>query len=200
MRTIERTIYKYNELSEKAQQTVMDWWLQGKEAEVFDTDCNETLQYFFDENNLDYRYSLGYSQGDGFSIYGTISLEQFFNCLKKDNLICQAFNENFSEKDKKTLLHYASICGEIEIEKKRSYSFNKDSIDFSLQWIDTLKYYHGYRAVNIDVIFTLEKTMQCFFDNMCRNMEKMGYDFFYTFHPDDVENYEFYENGEVYIS
>lgn len=204
--TITKTydVYKYNELSDSAKEKVKEWYLQGQEPFIFSEDCKEDLRNLFGKNNLDVQYSLGYCQGDGFNIYGKISAESIFNCLEKHNGGTQLakFENILTEKEKKTILHYAEECGDIEIPMNSRYCYSlADYIDIADAWEYDL---YGYKNVNLDVLDKFEEMVKGIFNTLCSSYEKWGYEYFYEISDEDLEEmcevngYEFLEDGTIF--
>ena len=88
MRTRVRTdiVYNFDELSESAQQSALEWFAQGNQ-ECYDPDdltmvFQETLkQWGFPDDQIE--WSLSYSQGDGIAFYGGIDVKQYLAHTKQ---------------------------------------------------------------------------------------------------------------------
>lgn len=208
MRTVavEYEVYKYNELNDKAKEKVREWYLEGQEPFIFTDMCKDDLYNLFGKNNLDVQYSLSYCQGDGFNIYGKIDAEDIFNCLEKHNGGTQLaeFEDMLTEKEKKTILHYAEECGQIELPINNRYCYSlADYIDIYDEWETTLVY-ADYRDINVDVLKKFEKLVRGIFRTLCKSYEKWGYEYFYEISEEDLEEicesneYEFMEDGTVF--
>lgn len=204
--TITKTydVYKYNELSNSAKEKVKEWYLQGQEPFIFSDDCKQDLYNLFGNNDLDVQYSLGYCQGDGFNIYGKIDAENIFNCLEKHNGGTQLakFENVLTEKEKKTILHYAEECGEIELPMNSRYCYSlADYIDIAEDWEYKLV---DYKNLNTEVIKKFEKLVRDIFRTLCRSYEKWGYEYFYEISEEDLEEmcevneWEFLEDGTIF--
>lgn len=204
--TITKTydVYKYNELSDSAKEKVKEWYLQGQEPFIFSEDCKEDLRNLFGKNNLDVQYSLSYCQGDGFNIYGKIDAENIFNCLEKHNGGTQLakFENVLTEKEKKTILHYAKECGEIELPMNSRYCYSlADYIDIAEDWEYKLV---DYKNLNTEVLKKFEKLVKGIFNTLCRSYEKWGYEYFYEISEEDlkemceVNEWEFLEDGTIF--
>lgn len=202
--TVEYKVYKYNELSDDAKEKVREWYLKGQEPFIFTEDCEEDLRNLFGKNNLKVQYSLGYCQGDGFNIYGTIDAESIFNCLEKHNggTQLERFENILTDKEKRTILHYSKDCGEIEIPMNNRYCYSlADYIDITNCWEYNL---YGYKNVNIDVLDKFENLVREIFGTLCMVYEKWGYNFFYEISDEDLEEmceangYEFLEDGTIF--
>lgn len=203
MRTVtkEFEIYKYNELTEKAKEEVKRWYLNGQSAEIFTEDCKYDLEVLFGKNDLEVQYSLGYCQGDGFNIYGKISAEQIFNCLKVidvPNLL--NFKDMLTEEEKKTILEYAEECGDIELPYNNRYCYSlADYIDIADEWGWYLE--EGY---NEGLVEKFEQMVIDVFESLCNLYEENGYKYFYEISEEDLEEcceaneYEFLADGTFF--
>ena len=208
MRTVTITknydVYKFHELSEDAKEKVREWYLDGQEPFIFTDDCENDLYNLFGDNNLKVQYSLSYCQGDGFNIYGKIDAESIFNCLEKHNggTQLEQFENVLTDKEKKTILHYAEECGEIELPMNSRYGYSlADYIEIADPWEYDL---YGYKNVNVEALKKFEKLVRDIFGTLCRSYEKWGYEFFYEISDEDLEEmceaneYEFLEDGTVF--
>jgi hypothetical protein len=204
--TVEYKVYKYNELSDDAKEKVREWYLNGREPFIFTEDCEQDLYNLFGKNNLNVQYSLASCQGDGFNIYGTIDAESIFNCLEKHNggTQLERFENVMTDKEKKTILHYAKECGAIELPINSRYCYSlADYIDIVESWEWELDI-NGYKNINTDVLNKFENLVREIFGTLCMSYEKWGYDFFYEISDEDLEemceanDYEFLEDGSIY--
>ena len=80
-RTIETTVYKFNELSEDAKQVAIAEYRDGIMYEDLEIFMNDELYNLFDKYKIEdmgttVRYSLSYSQGDGASFTGDIVVKK----------------------------------------------------------------------------------------------------------------------------
>ena len=200
-------VYKYNELYESAKEAVKEWYLQGQEPFIFTEDCKEDLRNLFGKNNLDVQYSLGYCQGDGFNIYGKIDANSIFNCLEKHNGGTQLakFESVLTEKEKKTILHYAEQCGNIVIPMNNRYCYSMaDYIDIAEDWEYKLDCYSEYKNINVTTLKKFEALVIDIFSTLCSSYEKWGYEYFYEISDEDLEEmcevngYEFLEDGTIF--
>lgn len=205
--TVNYKVFKYNELTEEAKEKVRQWYLDGQEASFFTDDCMQDLYNLFEENNLDVQYSLGYCQGDGFNIYGEIDAESIFKCLENHNggVQLEKFENVLTEKEKKTILHYAEECGNIEIPCNNRYCYCIAShIDIADEWEYQLKYYSRYTNINKEVLEKFEELVKGIFETLCKGYENMGYEYFYEISEEDLEElceangYEFLADGTTF--
>ena len=209
MRTemVEYKIYKYNELTDDAKEKVKAWYLEGQEAFVFTEMVKEDLYCLFGKNNLEVQYSLASCQGDGFNIYGNIDAETFFKCIEdnRGGRQLEEFKDVLTDKEKKTILHYAEECGDIEIPYNHPYCYSlADYIDIVEDWDYKLVNYSSYSNIDYEALRKFEKLVREVFTELCKGYEKWGYEFFYEIDEDELEEiceaneYEFYEDGTIY--
>lgn len=204
--TMEYKVYKFNELTEEAKEKVKEWYLNGQEAFIFTEDCKQDLYNLFGETGLDVQYSLTSCQGDGFNIYGRIDAKNIFDCLEKHNGGTQLaqYEDMLTEKEKKTILHYASECGAIELPMNNRYCYSlADYIDIYDDWETTLAY-AWYRNINVDALKKFENLVKGIFHTLCNAYEKWGYNYFYEVSEEDLEDacnaneWEFLEDGTIF--
>lgn len=205
--TVEYNVYKFNELSDDAKEKVKEWYLKGQEPFIFTDDCEQDLYNLFGKNNLEVEYSLGCCQGDSFNIYGSIDAESIFNCLEEHNggTQLERFEDILTEKEKRTILHYAKICGDIKLPYNNRYTYCLAyHIDIADDWEYQLDYYSGYKNINVEVLRKFEKLVQELFETLCNTYEKCGYEYFYEVSEEDLEEiceaneWEFLEDGTIF--
>lgn len=200
--TKEYEVYKYNELTDGAKENVKRWYLDGQSAEIFTEDCEYDLEVLFGKNDLKVQYSLGYCQGDGFNIYGKVSAEQIFNCLKVidvPNLL--NFKDLLTEEEKKIILEYAEECGEIELPYNNRYCYSlADYIDIVDEWT----WYLEEEECNKELLEKFEQMVRNIFESLCNLYEENGYKYFYEISEEDLEEcceaneYEFLADGTLF--
>lgn len=200
--TKEYEVYKYNELTDGAKENVKRWYLDGQSAEIFTEDCEYDLEVLFGKNDLEVQYSLGYCQGDGFNIYGKISAEQIFNCLKVidvPNLL--NFKDMLTEEEKAIILEYAKECGEIELPYNNHYCYSlADYIDIVDEWT----WYLEEEECDKELLEKFEQMVRNIFESLCNLYEENGYKYFYEISEEDLEEcceaneYEFLADGTLF--
>lgn len=202
--TMEYKVYKFNELTAEAKEKVKQWYLDGQEAFIFTKDCKQDLYNLFGETGLDVQYSLASCQGDGFNIYGRINAKNIFDCLEKHNGGKQLaqFEDMLTEKEKKTILHYASECGAIELPMNNRYCYSlADYIDIADAWEYNL---YGFKNINVDTLKKFENLVKGIFHTLCNAYEKWGYNYFYEISEEDLEElcevngWEFLADGTIF--
>lgn len=205
--SVEYDVYSYNELSDDAKEKAKAWYLEGREPFFFTEDCKQDLENLFGKHDLDVQYSLGYCQGDGFNIYGKIDAESIFKCLEAHNggVQLEKFEGVMTDKEKKTVLHYAEQCGAIELPRNNHYCYCiADYIDIAEEWAYILENYFGYRAINMETLKKFEAMVREIFETLCKDYEKQGYEYFYEIEDADMEDiceangYEFLEDGTIF--
>lgn len=205
--TVEYNVYTYGELEANAKEKVREWYLQGQEPFVFTEDCEQDLENLFGENDLKVQYSLGYCQGDGFNIYGKINAKQIFDCLENHNggTQLEKFENVLTEKEKKTILNYQSVCDNIELPSNNHYCYCiARYADIAEDWEYQLENYAGYNNINKEVLEKFESMVHEIFTTLCNSYEAQGYEYFYEIDEEDLEEwceaneYEFLEDGTVF--
>lgn len=205
--TVEYKVYKYIELTEEAKEKAKAWYLEGREPFIFTEMCEEDLYNLFGENELKVQYSLGYCQGDGFNIYGKIDAESILKCLEEHNggTQLEQFENALTEKEKKTILHYAEMCGEIELPINNRYCYCiARYVDVAEEWEYILENHFDYSNVNKEALEKFESLVHEIFEELCASYEKQGYEYFYEISEEDLEEmceangYEFLEDGTVF--
>lgn len=195
--TVTYKIYKYNELSDVAKAKAFEWFesVRADENYIFTEDCEYDLKPLFPNSELQVQYSLCYSQGDGLNIFGNLYLPD----------IIEQVNDKLTEKE---LAFFKDVF------KNYSAWFNMPRNNPYCYCICDRHDYTGYVACDMecdgdsrcfDQAFTrLNKYIQEYFTDLCKQYEEQGYEFFYP--EDDTEfielceanEWEFYEDGTFY--
>ena len=205
--TVSYEVFKYNELSDEAKEVVKQWWLDNQDSYGFTEDVKEDLKCLFGDNDLDVQYSLAYCQGDGFNIYGEVDTENIFKCLEEHRGGTQLaeFEDVLTDKEKKTILHYANEVGAIKLPMNNRYCYSlANYIDIADDWEYDLENYSGYKNINVDVLKKFETLVKGIFSTLCNSYEKQGYEYFYEIDEETLEEiceaneYEFLENGKIF--
>lgn len=205
--TVNYEVYKYNELNEKAKEKVKEWYLDGQEPFIFSDNCENDLYNLFGKNDLKVQFSLSSCQGDGFNIYGEIDAENILKCLENHNggTQLEKFENVLTEKEKKTILRYATECGKIKLPMNSHYCYSlADYIDIKEDWGYDLEVYSGYKNINMEVLEKFERLVRDIFETLCKSYEKWGYEYFYEISEEDLEEmceaneYEFLKDGTLF--
>ena len=182
---------KFNELEEDGQ-------------DIFNEECNIEINKKFPNSDIEYTYSLGYSQGDGFGLVGSIDIDDALNLT----------NITFDQEEK-DLFDCLNNNGEgyrsshnIRIYNPRRSTFFTDSmVDIAYDKED-IKETAKEVGIDIDINDFYNKLKQFdaklkeALDQFCYDMEKRGYELFDNLEKDikeDIilrdENYD--EDGNV---
>ena len=206
--TITHNIYQYHELSDAAKEKVKDWYLNDPcRTYYFSDDLKYDLEYLFGKNhNLEVQYDLGYCQGDGVNIYGSVSVWEFIDFLKNN----ERYDNPLSKEEMNTILLYAEDTDGIGIPHNHHYSYcMADYIDFAGEWIDQLEWaieegYASVDSIDKELISKFENIVKDIFSKLCKEYEKCGYEYFYEISDAEMQElceaneWEFYENGTFY--
>lgn len=206
--TIEKNIYKYDELNDDAKENAKQWFLVNcRFAEDFSQYVKEDLENLFGKNNLDVEYNLSYSQGDGLNIYGMIDPKAIFDCLKNHNggTMFGKYENVLTDAEKQTILDYTEYCGRVELSKNHGfYSYCvADTTDIAEAWQTELEW-NDVENIDVDTLKKFEQLVIGMFTDLCNTYEEWGYDFFYEISDEemsetcDANEWEFDENGELY--
>lgn len=216
MRTVTTTynIYKYNELSDSAKQNVKDWYLNDPDrAYIFSEHVKYDLEYLFGKhNNMEIQYSLGYCQGDGFNIYGSVSVCEVIDFIKEHKLHgdFDKFQNVLTADEMKTILLYAEDTNGINLPTNRHYCYCiADYIEFADEWQEQLEWaidecYAAVDSIDIELIKKFEKLTKNLFAELCKMYEKWGYEYFYEVSEEEMQEtceaneWEFYEDGTLW--
>jgi len=220
MKKITKTyeVYSFNELSAEAKEKVKNYYLTSEiRNDIFQENVKYNLSYYFKNSELDYQYSLSYSQGDGFNIYGKINVDDIFNTFVLKEL------DVFLRKDIISQIKMHIPSKEMIVEFKDFVKENDLSIviPYNNQCTQSLAYalyFDGniYDGVNLDNeknnfsddlilyikdirIFLIE-----YIDAFNKYFEEFGYDFLYNISDEDMEEicianeWHFLKNGDFF--
>lgn len=201
MRTITTVVttnvYTFNELTKKAKERVRQDYLSDEiRTDIFSEDCMNKITELFPNSDLKIQYSLNSCQGDGFNIYGEIFFKDLMEVLK----------DKFTKKEENFLKWAFEETGidSCEIPSNHHYCYCIASyIEFAEEIFDALEYY-DMKNIKKDILEKMEKETRKYFQNLCREFENEGYDFFYNVSDDELEDwanmneYEFTEDGKIF--
>ncbi|MCI9127429.1 MAG: hypothetical protein HFG28_09555 [Eubacterium sp.] len=197
--TREFNVYKFEELSQDAKEKVRDWYLEGQSdlSYIFKEDCLERLSGLFPNSNLEVQYSLSYCQGDGFNIYGEIQLDE----------LLEKIAENFTKKEMKFFKWAFNECGtsfKIEYNRHGEYCICSRN-DFMEDIFYEMDNWY-FRNIPEKTMEKFNKLAGQYLDNLCKEFEENGYDWFYEISEEDLQeycetnDYEFLGNGKLYAA
>lgn len=207
MRTITATynIYKYEELSESAKESVKGWYLPMRNDDFCDY-VKHDIKRLFDNADVKVQYSLASCQGDGLNIYGEVSAEDIFDCLAKSNeyTLLAKYADVMTDAEKDTILYYAGYCNDIELPYNHHYCYClADRISFADDWFDSLEY-EDYENIQIETIRKFEELVQDIFHTLCKYYENDGYEYLYEISDEEMQElceaneWEFYIDGTLF--
>lgn len=193
MRTIRTKIYKFEELSEDAQQTAIDKFRNNLEIylDFFNEDAKEQIEKagFYDDIKL--QYSLSCCQGDGLS----------FSCKRIEwKTIEPLFTEVLGQGKEKTAKLIFEYCSFICKGNDGRYCFaSKNDIDFTFE-----NYNREYQNIKEVVGNVLTKIENKYLE-LCKQLEKQGYSEIEYQQSDEVvketilaNEYEFTKDGKQF--
>ena len=192
--TLTKDFYEYNELSVDAKENAKRWLLDGRLPEWYSEDVECWLSELFPNSKLDIQYSLGYCQGDGANVYGSLNMNDAIDYIK----------ESLTDKEEKFLRWAAKTWWhDIELPENRRYCYSiKDQVYvYSSIFYDLQD--DGYKNIKGDVLEKFEELLQNKLSALDGVIEKSGYEYFYEI--DDVtaadececNGYEFDEDGNI---
>lgn len=201
-------LYKYEELDSKAKEKAKQKYLDGQDEYEFTDMVEADTTLVFPNSELKVQYSLGYSPGDGLSIYGTLNFEDIFNILKGNGYPTLVKGiAPFTEKEIKTLRFYANENGLLNIGNGiLRYPFFREGVyDFADDWIDTFEC-DGLSSIKTDLIYRFEKAVKTIMQRYCKEWEERGYQFFYKIDDESMEeiseanDWEYLADGTLYVA
>lgn len=190
MKTVE--IYSFTELSDKAKNTAIEKHKENSEIflDFFNDDCIETIKESGFRGNIKLQYSLSCSQGDGLS----------FSCDYFDNLNVLFIEVLGTEKQKTIDCIINNIS--FKCDGNNGHYCYASKNDISLE----LGNYYVKSSTNLDdIILKVESKLKDLYIDLCKQLEKQGYDEIEYQYSDEyiiselIENdYYFKENGQIY--
>ena len=192
MKTIETTLFEFNELSETAKKIAIINERDEQEIclDYFNEGANEQINEAGFVGNVSLCYSLSYSQGDGLSFEC-----DYFNKLKdlfidilgvgKEKTIDGIINNLSFENSGNTGCYCYASRKDISLELNNYYAKNNDNLDA--------------------IISKVEAKLQDIYLELCKNLENQGYQEIEYQQSDEfiIENFEankcfFTKNGNKY--
>ena len=208
MRTVTETyeIYKFEELDENAKEEVKRWYLDDdSRPQIFEEDIINHLESLFGSgHDMKVQFDLGYCQGDGLNIYGSVSAYDVINHIKEHR------TDVLTSEEMETILKYAEDTDGIDLPYNRYYSYCRaGNIRFASEWIEQLEYaieeeYAAADSIDKELIFKFENIVRKIFFDICKEYEKYGYEYFYEVSDEELQEvceangWEFYKDGEFY--
>ena len=194
-------VYKYSELCSEAKETAE---LEVREHtmvlknELLYKDIMKNLKCLFPESRLKVQYSLSHCQEDGLNIYGELNTDDLLNYIQQNK---NSFGFNINSKKLKRIKHYLyQTYFFIPVPKNAShYSYDySDKIDIAEDMKCTLLNDLHYRHVDTELIEITENIVKTIFQHLNSQWERRGYECLYNVTEDELNAYEFYEDGKIY--
>lgn len=194
-------VYDYEELEKSAQEKARNEALDRFEFDIranYEDDIRHGLNAYFPNSDLDFEYSLGYCQGDGFNLYGKLDIIDacefgYFKCP-------------FRVSEMEDFRQYMDVLGydSIELPKNETrYSYCYiDQLDFYKDWCYELEELH--EPFDKNLILKVQNWIKESISNLCSRLEYKGYRMFYEMTEDkmkkvcDEYDLQFYKNGRIY--
>lgn len=202
-------VYQYSELSEEAKEVAKKWYLDGRDSCDFSEIYEQDLGFLFPNSDLKLEYSLGYCQGDGLNIYGSLNPMDILMAIKNPSVAGDTFKDFrniLSNKEVRTISFYANdLRCDIALPRNNThYSYCvADQTEFADEWIDELEY-ECIRDIKREVLVKFQDLVRKCFTTLAKKYEEYGYQFFYEVDEDEmkeasiVNEWEFYEDGRYY--
>ena len=180
---MEKTTIRFSDLPVEIQEKVRAFYVEDEtHTEIFSEDCRYRLSELFKDSCLDVMYSLGYCQGDGLTIFGTLYYSDIV-----DKIDYKAYG--FTEKEEKFIRWAVKNDYGYSVEiphHHRYFYFPSDSIDFAWNiqydlerdWIRGIK----YKALE-----KFERACCDYFEELCARFENDGYEYFYEPSEDELQ-------------
>lgn len=184
----EISIFKFNELSEKAKEVVRNWYLSTRDSDIFTDDCLEVLKSEYGIDELTVSYTLAYCQGDGLCMYGKI--------------YASSISDKFWDVCTNSLSEELKIMA-----KERIHAINFEKVNYHYCHANTVRIEVEIEEIdeNDTIIQSIVyNNVRAWFLENCSKFEKEGYSYFYEIDDEDLSefcdanDYEFLESGELY--
>ena len=202
-------VYQYSELPEEAKEVAKKWYLDGRDSCDFSEIYEQDLRLLFPNSDLKLEYSLGYCQGDGLNIYGSLNPMDILMAIENPSVAGDTFKDFrniLSDKEVRTISFYANdLRCDITLPRNNSnYSYCvADQTEFADEWIDELEY-ECIRDIKSEVLVKFQDLVRKCFTMLAAQYEEYGYQFFYEVDEDEmkeastVNEWGFYEDGRYY--
>lgn len=176
--TKEYEVYTFEELCDESKAVVKNWYLEGQYPEIFTENCKDYLCEQFPNSNLEVEYSLGYCQGDYFTISGEFYLDELLKNI----------SDCFTEKEIKFLawaLDWSRMSLVIH-SNNRGYCNYETKLDDCIEQIIYDLEYECMRGIRVDLLERFGEVAAKYLDDLCRKLKDDDYDYFYEISDDDL--------------
>lgn len=185
--TIQRNVYEYSELSNKAKEEAKNFLLQMRDPCFISSDVKEDIKCLYGFE-LTPQYSLSYSQGDGFSLYGEVYFADFIK------------NEGLKKIAMKGLIGFQRSIAEKLINKVK---FDPGHHYCYASCTDVELDDEAYTDKEITIVEKVKGNIAFWYMEICKEYEKWGYNYFYEITDEEAQEeceanqYTFFEDGKV---
>lgn len=187
VKTKEYNVYQFNELENNIKDKVIEKWYEQENYSFLDSDIREEFllqDHYFSDIKLN--YSLGYSQGDGLSFEGIFNLDVYL----KENY------PSMKSSVKRSLSNYIY-----------NINSNSNSGRYCFSSINDVQFEYNCdkEYLRIDKVwFKVFNDIQNYYIELCKKLEKYGYDILeYRMNHKEFNNlcndneYNFLEDGKM---
>lgn len=198
---IKTEVFQYDELSDNAKEFVKRQMIQVYHDDISFTDMvEERIGEDFPNSKLEIQYSLASCQGDGFNIYGVMSLSDLVKQIKTDEDIIGTFDE----KEKRFIDFLEKQDIDIKLDCNYRYCYCTDKKEDIRYWIEYDLENQFFRDIPYDTIEKFSRYADTYLHGYCKKFEEEGYEWFYEMEDDELKEiikengYEFTEIGKIY--
>lgn len=201
MKKVTLNIYEFEELSEKARDRAKKACLEHAFYDLqkgYENAIKWGLERTFPNSNLRFQYSLSYSQGDGFNLYGSLNIIDaceygYFECP-------------FTCTEIEDFRRYMKVLGYDSIELPRNET------RYSYCYVDHLNFYEDWywqlqelkEPFDERLILNIQDWIKKVITDLCSMLEHKGYNRFYEVSNRQIKEMcrdyklDFYEDGTIY--
>lgn len=191
-------VYPFEELTDEAKEKAKQWYLDGQNELIFSEMVIDDLysNYGFKNSALEIEYSLGYCQGDGLNIWGTVYLKEVLEQVK----------EYFDDAEYGWLnLKFESFTNTFDMPSNGRYTYCIcDRHDYMEDFVDDFLNLYEEDELPMHIVDKFNKECQIYFTKLCKKYEEWGYNYFYEIDDADLaeicamNEYEFLEDGTLF--
>ena len=191
--TKEYKVFEFKELSKETKQTVIDKWYENEQYPFLEEDIKEGLEQI-DEHNIfddvEFRYSLSWCQGDGLSFSSNINILNFLNNI---------YSKKLPQWKKNGIKEY--IFDALSKYNTGHYAYaHENDLDFNCNYQDNIERRNLEKLWNEIFAEMVEYYME-----ICDKLEKHGYSILeYRMDFDEFSElcesneYKFLQDGEMF--
>lgn len=192
-------VFCYEELSESAKEEAKRWYLEGKDPYWFQDDCEMQLSEIFPNSKLEVQFSLSSCQGDGLNIYGNVNYNDIYAVIVEGSA-------KFTEKEKKYIAWFIKeFASDYKMIENPRYGYCYSCMwDFTESIIEDMEY-SNIRGIKYDVLEKFNEAVKEYFENLCSEYEKWGYEYFYNVDEEEMidmcygNGWMFTEDGSIFF-